>query len=504
MRRILAFMIVLMLGLPSLAQPATNLQQVNTTSPQSLQNKSFDSTNTLTGVTINSPVLSGTITGTYSFGGNAILLSPTFNSPIFSGTATGTYTLGGTATITAPTITSPTITTPTISSPVFSGTATGTYTLSGAPTLNGASITNATIVQPIMTTGGTFGGTYIGTYTLAGTPTIADNVFRLGGSSDATKKLAFEVDGFTTATTRKVTFPDADLTFPAVAAAGDLPIASSSGVLSKIVVGAAGTVPMSRAADPLKISYVAALTKAIYGLTYANNGTDSLDIAAGGAMDATGAYWLTAAASTKQTQNAWAVGTAAGCLDTGAVGNNDYYLWLIVRSDTGGVDALCSLSSTAPSMPLPYDFKRLIGWYKRLGGIVVLFHTYETEGGGLDFAWDAPTLDINLTNTLTTARRTDAVKVPLTFSVLAHLNVEFDDATATNFAWVYCPDQADTAPSETVAPLGNVRSHVGGLNALFQLRIRTSATGTIAARAIVATVDGYRVSTMGFTWARRN
>jgi hypothetical protein len=36
-----------------------------------------------------------------------------------------------------------------------------------------------------------------------------DNVFTIGGSADATKKVAFEVDGITTATTRTVTIPDA-------------------------------------------------------------------------------------------------------------------------------------------------------------------------------------------------------------------------------------------------------------------------------------------------------
>lgn len=39
--------------------------------------------------------------------------------------------------------------------------------------------------------------------------TIADNVFRIKGSSDATKLVAFEVDGLTTGTTRTVTIPDA-------------------------------------------------------------------------------------------------------------------------------------------------------------------------------------------------------------------------------------------------------------------------------------------------------
>ena len=44
------------------------------------------------------------------------------------------------------------------------------------------------------------------------TPANADNIFKILGSADATKKIKFEVDGLTTATTRTVTVPDADLT----------------------------------------------------------------------------------------------------------------------------------------------------------------------------------------------------------------------------------------------------------------------------------------------------
>jgi len=48
----------------------------------------------------------------------------------------------------------------------------------------------------------------------AGGNEFADNLFRILGSGDATKKLAFEVDGITTATTRTVTVPDASGTLP--------------------------------------------------------------------------------------------------------------------------------------------------------------------------------------------------------------------------------------------------------------------------------------------------
>ena len=50
-------------------------------------------TETLTNKTLTAPVLSGTITGTYTLAG-----TPTLASPVMSGTITGTYTIGGTPT----------------------------------------------------------------------------------------------------------------------------------------------------------------------------------------------------------------------------------------------------------------------------------------------------------------------------------------------------------------------------------------------------------------------
>lgn len=334
-----------------------------------------------------------------------------------------------------------------------------------------------------------------------------DSDFRVTGSADTTKKLAFEVDGLTTGTTRTITPPDANLTLPAITTKGDLPAATAAGVLGRKGAGSNGTVLMARSADSTGLAYVAALNKYIHGFTYSVNGSDAandIDFASGGAMDSTGAYWLTGSALTKQIDVAWSVGTNAGMLDTGAVGNNEYYLWVIGRSDTGVVDYLASLSSSAPTMPVSYDFKRLIGWVKRVAGTNVAFQTYEIHGGGLEFLWDSPTLDINLANTLTTTRRTDAVKVPTSFSTVAKLNVVLTDAGAGIRAWIYCPDHTDLAPSITVAPLANGTNITATGTGASQMSIRTSSTGTIAARATLATMDLYAVSTLGFEWARRN
>lgn len=117
-------------------------------------------TETLTNKTITSPVLSGSVTGTYTLAGTLTITAPTISSPVLSGSVTGTYTLAGTATITSPTI----------SGPILSGSVTGTYTLAGAltitsPVLNGSITGSAVIGVPNGGTGAstlTSGGVLIG------------------------------------------------------------------------------------------------------------------------------------------------------------------------------------------------------------------------------------------------------------------------------------------------------------------------------------------------------
>ena len=156
---------------------ATTLTVTNTTTltlPTTGTLATLAGAESLSTKTIVAPILSGSVTGTYTLAG-----TPTITAPILSGSVTGTYTLAGTPTITAP---------------ILSGSVTGTYTLAGTPT-----ITAPTISSPVLS------GTATGTYTLGGTPTITSPVINTGTVGAAptadlgvANKLYADQHGFTT------------------------------------------------------------------------------------------------------------------------------------------------------------------------------------------------------------------------------------------------------------------------------------------------------------------
>lgn len=132
---------------------------------------------TLTNKTLTAPVLSGSITGTYTLAGTPTITSPTISNPIFSGTATGTFTLSS-PTITTPAISNPSITgtisgTPTIPNPTITGTISGTPSIPTAtlnnPTVTGTVSGSASYSTPTITSPSITG-------TISGTPTITTPV----------------------------------------------------------------------------------------------------------------------------------------------------------------------------------------------------------------------------------------------------------------------------------------------------------------------------------------
>lgn len=289
---------------------------------------------------------------------------------------------------------------------------------------------------------------------------------------------------------------------------GDLLTRGASGY-SRLAIGTTGYYLASNGTDPYWASPIIPRL-AIQGLTYANNGSDAtndIDIAVGGAMDATSARMMVlASALTKRSDAVWAVGTNQGGLDTGSVSDTDYYIWLINRSDTDVTDVLFSTSATSPTMPTNYNYKRLIGWFRRASSTIVPFKTYETAGGGLEFAW--VTIATDVTETIGTSRSTVSLaRVPSGISIVATISVESNLQYAVNVA---CLDQADIAPA-VGGGIGNTGTSgflsagaqvIASLIAKTQIRVRTNTSGQVAMRASGAGATVY-ASVTGFEWSRR-
>lgn len=101
------------------------------------------------------------------------------------------------------------------------------------------------------------------------------------------------------------------------------------------------------------------------------------------------------AAITKRIDALWAAGTGQGGLDTGAVAaDTTYHLFAIRRSDTGEVDALFSLSVSAPTLPTNYDT------FRRVASVMTdssanIFNYFQVEN---TFYLKLPISDLSSTN----------------------------------------------------------------------------------------------------------
>lgn len=212
-----------------------------------------------------------------------------------------------------------------------------------------------------------------------------------------------------------------------------------------------------------------------------------ITIAAGEARDGADAINIVlAAAITKQIDAAWAVGTDQGGLDTGAVGNNlFYYLWLIRRSDTGVVDALFSLSATAPTMPADYDQKR------RIPGAV------RTDGSGNILAFTQINSQVCLYNV--TIEDVDDADIDaaesITLSVPPSMTALFRAALRTTSAsMVFSPLTETSAAASTSAVPG---SSIAGATTAGEFEVNANASSQIRAAPDAAN-RSYAIWTKGF------
>jgi hypothetical protein len=199
---------------------------------------------------------------------------------------------------------------------------------------------------------------------------------------------------------------------------------------------------------------------------------------AGFATDSTYAYALrTTASMTKQIDAAWAVGDAAGGLDTGAVGNNTfYYHWVIRKDSDGSIDHLWSASTSSPTMPAGYTYKRMTGWSVRTNGsanIIAFIHV-----GNRIYYKSPPGLEVDTTALSTT--RTDSTRSYLPAQrVVAMCNVYALRASANVQVYFSNPDLTDLATSVSATPLSS-HGHNNNFAVLDQVDILTDASGVFS------------------------
>jgi hypothetical protein len=335
--------------------------------------------------------------------------------------------------------------------------------------------------------------TFAGESYYCNTPHVAGATF----AADAAKWTKFAAKG-------------ADATAP-VTTKGDQ-VGHDGTAATRIPVGADGSVLMARSAATLGSQYVSPFTGTIFGLTYQNNGTDptnDIDVAAGGCMSDDGTEWIAIAATTKQLDVVWAPdngATPSGMLGpAAAIGNHDYLMYAIKNPTSGATAVIAEKADTALVLPTGYTKKRAIGFIQRTAGAIAAFTTYETAGGGLELWWATPVIDFFHANTLTTTRRTDAIRVPKVFSVLAHVTVQTYDATTGTNVRITRVGETDIAVTTDASNGGsaNMGHYPGVLVAMAHISLRTSSDGKIAARAQSTVVDQYNCVTNGFTWSRR-
>lgn len=226
--------------------------------------------------------------------------------------------------------------------------------------------------------------------------------------------------------------------------------------------------------------------------------TNDINITAGKARDGDDTENLILTTEiTKQINAAWAVGDDAGGMDTGTVANDTWYhLWLIKRTDTNVVDALLSLSATAPTMPTDYDKKRRIGSVRRATATNLAFSHL-----GDEFLLDVPAADADTANPGITAIL-HTLTTPLGIQVDALVSVIFDDDNSAGTAWhglVTSPDQADTVASGGASDvfIQNVvgDSYTGSIHKA----VRTDASSQIRTRQSVSDAGiTLRVNTLGW------
>jgi len=223
----------------------------------------------------------------------------------------------------------------------------------------------------------------------------------------------------------------------------------------------------------------------------AAGGTGTFGISAGVAPDLTNGYAMRLASAYTKTTSAWAVGSATGSLDTGAIANSTWYhVYLIRRPDTGVVDVIISTSAGSPTLPANYTQYRRIG--AMLTNSSAQWAKFTQDGD--TFLWDVPTLSVN-NQPVDTVTRTYTMGTPVGIKTDALINVLIFASSAAGMV-VSSPN---TAVQAVGTPTGNsnINCASGSIQTAAQMRIQTDTSALVRFVASLANVSLY-VTTIGW------
>lgn len=254
---------------------------------------------------------------------------------------------------------------------------------------------------------------------------------------------------------------------------------SAGGNASALVLDSTGIV-----SGILLRSYLAGLTLSTAGAS------TTMSVAAGQASDSTNVVMMSLTAIAKTT-SAWAVGTAAGGLDIGTIANATwYYFYIIRRPDTGVVDVIFSLSSSAPTLPTNYTQYRYIGGALTNGSAQWVAFTQF----GDDFFWGTPVLDVAGTAGPTSGT-TLTLTVPRGRKMKAILNA--NGGSGGQLLYLSDLSNSDLAPSTTAAPLANNSGFATAAGASFAGAVWTDTLARIRYRS--SSTGAMYIATLGWT-----
>lgn len=262
---------------------------------------------------------------------------------------------------------------------------------------------------------------------------------------------------------------------PAYVATGN-----SGQVLTSNGAGAAPTFQTLSTGSPLGYKYGGILS----------NGTDAdhdIDVSAGVFRDAADAADISLSAITKQIDATWAAGTNAGGLSsslTAPANNTWYHVFAIIVG--GNADVGFDTSITAANLVTDHSATA----YRYLGSVltdgsanIIAFKQY-----GNRFDWVTPPLSYSSSQNTTAALRT--MTVPTGFKFKALLTVAGTDG---HTVYISNPDQTDSAPSTTAAPLNSYDSNVA-VRAANPIDVITNASSQVRARATGTVTNLYMVT----------